>query len=397
MTAFRFRQHRSTAQGAGRSRIARAGPHGGRAGVAACALLGTAALGAVTIGIAPGAASATAPGFTATAAAHSPVSGPTAIATTGGARVRASSASASRSAAKADAKRGKNPKRPGRLPGGRPDGPGGPGGQGGPGGPGGGQQGLPGDQGGLPLGIAGIFTVTCRYSHSAMDDPIVKPGQPGASHLHDFFANITTDANSTADTLQAGLTTCGERADRSAYWVPAVLLNGSPVTPVRTTVYYRGARGQQVTAFPTGFKLVTPRGDQTTRWSCNVGAVAVKRGLSASDVPTCDGLEQLVAHVRFPSCWDGTSLDSADHMSHAVYPGARSACPADHATRLPELVVNVRYPLSVKGGPGLTLTSGDAASMHSDVFSAWTGTRQQRLIDVCLNAHAFCGPAGFIN
>ena len=32
----------------------------------------------------------------------------------------------------------------------------------------------------------------CPYSHSAPDDPIRFPGQPGASHLHDFFGVTTT-------------------------------------------------------------------------------------------------------------------------------------------------------------------------------------------------------------
>src|SRR5262245_50693169 len=30
------------------------------------------------------------------------------------------------------------------------------------------------------------FVENCRYSHQAPDDPIVFPGQPGASHQHTF-------------------------------------------------------------------------------------------------------------------------------------------------------------------------------------------------------------------
>src|SRR3954454_23956536 len=43
----------------------------------------------------------------------------------------------------------------------------------------------------------GVFATICDYSHQAPDDPIVKPNQPGASHLHQFFGNATTDAAST--------------------------------------------------------------------------------------------------------------------------------------------------------------------------------------------------------
>src|SRR5207245_4854858 len=35
----------------------------------------------------------------------------------------------------------------------------------------------------------GFFNVTCPYSHSLMDDPIVYPGQPCVSHMHDFYGN----------------------------------------------------------------------------------------------------------------------------------------------------------------------------------------------------------------
>ena len=41
------------------------------------------------------------------------------------------------------------------------------------------------------------FFTDCLPSHRAPDDPIVYPKQPGASHLHDFFGNETTNAFST--------------------------------------------------------------------------------------------------------------------------------------------------------------------------------------------------------
>lgn len=50
----------------------------------------------------------------------------------------------------------------------------------------------------------GQFVVRCGYSHSLPDDPIVFPGQQGASHLHDFFGNTATDAFSTQASLLAG-------------------------------------------------------------------------------------------------------------------------------------------------------------------------------------------------
>jgi hypothetical protein len=41
------------------------------------------------------------------------------------------------------------------------------------------------------------FFTDCLPSHRAPDDPIAYPKQPGASHLHDFIGNTTTNAFST--------------------------------------------------------------------------------------------------------------------------------------------------------------------------------------------------------
>src|SRR5581483_11682758 len=45
----------------------------------------------------------------------------------------------------------------------------------------------PGRQGLAPGFLRGVFATVCDFSHEAPDDPIAKPNQPGASHLHQFF------------------------------------------------------------------------------------------------------------------------------------------------------------------------------------------------------------------
>ncbi|KAI0451567.1 hypothetical protein F5B21DRAFT_507052 [Xylaria acuta] len=47
--------------------------------------------------------------------------------------------------------------------------------------------------------------------------------------------------------------------------------------------------------------------------------------------------------IRFPTCWDGTNLDSPDHMSHVSYPASGTfensgPCPATHPVKLPQLM-----------------------------------------------------------
>ena len=40
---------------------------------------------------------------------------------------------------------------------------------------------------------SGSFVTQCDFSHRLPDDPIVFPGQPGASHSHDFTGNRSTN------------------------------------------------------------------------------------------------------------------------------------------------------------------------------------------------------------
>src|SRR5215213_2837661 len=87
------------------------------------------------------------------------------------------------------------------------------------------------------------WIVTCNYSHSLKDDPIVFPNQPGAAHLHDFIGARSTNAFSTFNSLRAGGTACTLPGDSSSYWVPALYENGVRVLPTgqqaNTLVYYR--------------------------------------------------------------------------------------------------------------------------------------------------------------
>src|SRR5436190_3915453 len=102
--------------------------------------------------------------------------------------------------------------------------------------PGAGRQGL------APDVPRGVFATVCDFSHEAPDDPIVKPNQAGASHLHQFFGNATTAAASTYDSLRAGGTTCRASQDASGYWVPALYKDGAEIQPTSMKVYYRAGR-----------------------------------------------------------------------------------------------------------------------------------------------------------
>ena len=240
------------------------------------------------------------------------------------------------------------------------------------------------------------FAVACRFSHRAADDPIVHPGQPGRSHDHSFVGNTTTDAFSTVSSLLGATTTCHRPADLSAYWLPTLLVNGQAVAPAGATIYYRRQTLAPVQPFPLGLKMIAgdahptaPQPRRVTTWSC--GALA---GIAPSSTPPlCPDAARrsLRLHVRFPSCWDGRSLDSADHRGHVAY-AARGQCPATHPIPVPAIAIIFRYP--VADGRAATLSSGGQLSAHADFFNAWRAAELARLVDGCLNALRHCGVRG---
>jgi hypothetical protein len=237
------------------------------------------------------------------------------------------------------------------------------------------------------------FVENCRFSHQGPDDPIVFPGKPGASHLHTFVGNRTTNASSTFGSLRAGGTTCLRSDDTAAYWVPALYQGTSLVLPQAATVYYRRASLQPVSAFPNGLRVIAgdatatgPQSMRVTFWSCGAGS-----GVAASSmVPTCPAQRGsfLRLHVRFPSCWDGRRLDSPDHKGHMAY-AVRGSCPSTHPVPVPAIAQIYRYP--TRGGEGFSLASGGQFSAHADFFNAWDPGALKRLVDGCLNALVHCG------
>ena len=96
----------------------------------------------------------------------------------------------------------------------------------------------------------------------------------------------------------------------------------------------------------------------------------------------CPAGSDNVLVIRFPACWNGHDLDSADHRSHLAYP-VRGTCPAGFPVRLPQLSLNVHYRLPTTSG--LTLSSGSIYSAHADFFNAWNQSVLARLVRTNLN------------
>jgi Domain of unknown function (DUF1996) len=237
------------------------------------------------------------------------------------------------------------------------------------------------------------FVSACGFSHRLPDDPIVHPRHTGMSHDHTFVGNTTTNAFSTRASLLKGSSTCRRPGDTAAYWMPTLLQNGQPVEPLGATIYYRRRTLDPVRAFPPGLKMIagdakatTPQDRRVTFWNCGAAS-----GMPPSaTVPTCpDGrMSGLRLHVTFPSCWNGTQHDTADHQSHMAYP-MRGRCPATHPVAVPAISLIFRYPIA--GGSGVSLSSGGQYSAHADFFNAWRQPALSALVDGCLNALRHCG------
>lgn len=241
------------------------------------------------------------------------------------------------------------------------------------------------------------FVSRCGYSHSLADDPIVSPGVAGAAHLHDFFANTTTDASSTVASMKAGSTNCNRRGDTAGYWTPALYDAGTKVDPSFVLAYYlpAGKPLADIKAFPSGLEVIAGPGGRSTQFGCRAENGLRDVAQSRTEVPACPAGSHLVVRIFFPDCWDGVNLDSADHRSHMAY-NVRGACPSTHPVPVPMLRIGIHY-LGSDGGSDVTFSSGAPDTVHADFFNTWNQESLERLVRECLNAGVKCagrGPAG---
>jgi hypothetical protein len=292
----------------------------------------------------------------------------------------------------------------------------------------------------------GKLRINCGpTAHLLYDDPIVHPGQPGASHLHHFFGNTLTDCNSTYESLRTtGDGTCsGGPLNRTGYWHPAMIKPAGPgfpvakvVKPSNYTVYYivhsqdivdftspQGSpHGLQHAAqrFPRGFSHIagwkdadgaTPYGV----WFCEdhptfpaTGKTGGFHGTIADAIADggCAAGSSLVARITFPNCWDGVNITSANGRNHVVYQSQDSfghnCCPLTHPYVIPALLLQVLWDhqgpddiatwyLSSDRHDGATWDGGH--TFHTDWFGAWS----QDIVDIwshTIQNLAAYGPGG---
>ncbi|MDX6256656.1 MAG: hypothetical protein QOJ11_2990 [Frankiales bacterium] len=257
----------------------------------------------------------------------------------------------------------------------------------------------------LASGGAGGWITICPYDHSLADDPILFPGQPGVSHLHDYLGNKSANASSTYTSMEAAGTTCGTAADKAGYWTPALYKSGAKVLAkgfyasggaTRNTFYYRTSNvlsSYHVTAFPANFRMVAGNSHATSEadnpylgreiyWGCSNNSPDVK-----SKVPINCPTGAISLHVGFPNCWDG--VIAPNETSHLRYPSSY-VCPSGYGTVLPRVIFRLEYPVGTSSA-SISLSSGPYYTAHADFWNTWDQPGLQRLVDRCLNAHVDCG------
>lgn len=244
-----------------------------------------------------------------------------------------------------------------------------------------------------PQGGVGQFVVECELSHVAADDPILYPGQDGASHLHAFFGNSSTGATSTLEDLLVSSTSCDDPEDTAAYWVPVLVDGGEVIAPTHSVAYYRAGLGidpATVVAYPPGLVMIAgdpaatePQPVSVVAWSCGNG--------SQREVvpPACPRRASLRLDVTFPDCWDGENLDVPGHRGHVRYSNA-GRCPDSHPVPIPQLVFAVAYP--VWGDVShLRLASGSLLTGHADFVNSWDQETLEHEVELCLRREKVCG------
>jgi hypothetical protein len=258
----------------------------------------------------------------------------------------------------------------------------------------------------------------CAYAKMAFDDPIVFPGKPNASHLHQFFGNTDVNANTTSATIgSTGSSTCsGGTANRTGYWTPALIdAGGTVVAPSTATIYYKSGyqmKPSLVQPMPTGLRMIAgdknwsnvSQNQERVWWTCDGGGGPTY----SSTIPACGVRVMLI--VIFPQCWDGVNLDSPDHKSHMAYPIYSNAtdgskCPADHPVVVPEITEEFFWPVAGYRGSASTwhissdmdLTKPGGLSAHADWMMGWDPDVMKTFVTLCLDMSKDCQVNGIGN
>lgn len=263
----------------------------------------------------------------------------------------------------------------------------------------------------------GTYTARCgnnERGHYNSDNVIVSPGiRNGAHHVHDYVGNTDTSALSTEATLTAAGTTCEDRGDTSAYFWPVLRdrtdtanqqrvpgedpadRNVGRILAPRVSLVFTGNPHAPVVAPPRFLRVLTGDAKALTNGGKRARARYTCAGFDdrvlTDAYPLCPLGRGLTRVLEFPSCWNGSDTDSADHRAHVVFPRADARCPTG-TVPIPKLTMTLVY--DVPTGPSFAIdTFGDQGHApvtdHADVLALHTDASATRMVR-CLNERRRC-------
>ncbi|WP_020522316.1 DUF1996 domain-containing protein [Catelliglobosispora koreensis] len=243
------------------------------------------------------------------------------------------------------------------------------------------------------------FQANCNVTRDLPDDPIVYPGLAGASHMHTFMGNTTTNAGSTTASLQSGGTSCIVPGDKSGYWMPTMYNGSQVVSPIGPQVIYYKTGVNDYTSvrpWPTGLRFVvgSPTASASEFLDASVEGWECGESFFNADFPAnCPAGSQLNVRYQSPSCWDGLYLDTPDHKSHMAYP-INDICPATHPVAVPMIEFKMAFPVSGNMSQ-VRLSSGRGYSFHYDFFNVWEPAVLARMVGHCIVGGLQCDARGY--
>lgn len=275
----------------------------------------------------------------------------------------------------------------------------------------------------------GAFRFVCGGNGKlAYDDPVIYPGQPGRSHLHQPWGNADFNAHTTPESLRkSAVTDCNDTRyslNRSLYWQPALINDaGEAIQPDLVVVYYKQwATGSgpctpgdpkfvgrcvnipNKIRFVFGWDMFDPNAPvKGAAWVCGKN-----KGKNLEDLfaQGCKPGDTLTANTMRPNCWDGKYLDTPDHRSHTAYAfydkRGKYQCPASHPFTIPQEENKAQWRVTPDmiardGSPRIRLSSdamlpGAKAgeTLHADYMEGWIWEGKKMWYDNCIEKRLNC-------
>ncbi|MEW1913314.1 DUF1996 domain-containing protein [Kitasatospora sp. NPDC085895] len=263
----------------------------------------------------------------------------------------------------------------------------------------------------------GTFTSRCGRNenrHLNPDNVIVAPGVGnGAHHMHDYVGNRITDGFSSNGKLAGAGTTCSN-GDQSAYYWPVLrLLDGTNdkdakapgggkdknvgriLQPAEVGITYSSPNGSRVQPMTRFLRIITGDAKALTNGPANAHASWSCTGFEdrqlADKYPICPGGSRVVRTLKFPDCWDGKNIDSANHRTHTAF-SKNGSCPRNFRA-IPQLVERVAY--DVPSGAKFAVDSfpeqlHNPITDHGDFINVMNRNLLDQMVS-CINEGRRCG------